>query len=93
MRRAARLAVAVFLAGFLAGEAKGDVVLGHDVFIAGHDFSHRRYKSITVTTTKSRPPWVGCRLVPAGALVEGQMLKGRTRVCYLTKRRRLRTPG
>ena len=93
MRRAARLALAVFLAGFLAGEAKGDVVLGHDVFIAGHDFSHQRYKSITVTTTRQKAPWSGCRIVPAGAMVEGRALKERTRVCYLTKRRRLRTPG
>jgi len=90
MRRAARLALAVLLAGFLAGEAKADVVLGHDVFIAGHDFSHRRYKSITITTSHHRAPWTGCRLLPAGAIVEGRALKERMQVCYLTKRRRVR---
>ena len=87
MARATRVLLGLIVAGLLSGEAAAQVEFGHDVFIAGHDFSHRRYKSVTITTTKERPPWLGCRMLAPGVVFQGHRLKQRTQVCYLRPKR------
>lgn len=87
-RDAAILAVILVLAGGAAGEARAEVRLGDNVFIGGHDFSHRRYHSITITRTSRRPPWLGCRHFAAGKHFEGRRLRRPAEVCYLRPMRR-----
>ena len=93
MAAARRLFLGLIFAGLLSGEAAAQVEFGRDVFIAGHDFSHRRYKSVTITSTNRRPPWMGCRLLPAGAKLQGRRLQEPTQVCYLAPKWLRAKPG
>jgi hypothetical protein len=80
-----RFIVASFLLAALAagGPAFAEVRFGKNVYIGGHDFSNRRYKSVHIETTTRRPPWYGCRWFPAGSRYQGKRMRTRTQICNL----------
>jgi len=88
MRRPIALLIALALAGLFAGEAAAEVRFGKNVFIGGHDFSNRRYESVTIKSVNKRPPWYGCRVLAAGTVYQGRTLRQRTEICNLKRIRR-----
>lgn len=66
-----------------SGPALAEVRFGKNVYIGGHDFSNRRYKSVHIETTTRRLPWYGCRWFPAGSSYQGRKIRSRTQICNL----------
>jgi hypothetical protein len=84
MGRLRLLAITILLALLGAGgPALAEVRFGRNVFIGGHDFSHRRYGSVHIETTTRRPPWYGCRWYRPGSRYQGRMIRTRTQICNL----------
>ena len=78
------LAITILLALLSAGgPALAEVRFGRNVYIGGHDFSHRRYGSVHIETTTRRPPWYGCRWYRPGSRYQGRLIRTRTQICNL----------
>ena len=80
--RPVALAILLALLG-AGGPALAEVRFGRNVYIGGHDFSHRRYKSVHIETTTRRPPWYGCRWYRPGSRYQGRLIRTRTQICNL----------
>ena len=69
--------------------AGAEVRFGPNVYIGGYDFSHRRYRSVTIRRVKrlSGPP--GCRIIPHGRYRrgDGTVDRGPVETCNLPARR------
>lgn len=84
-----RLAAFALLAAMLAAQpAAAEVRFGSGVGIGGCDFSHRRYRSVTIRRVKplSGPP--GCRVYPRGSYRrgDGSVVRSRIERCNLPAR-------
>lgn len=77
------------LSALLATPAAAEVRFGRNVFIGGYDFSHRRYRSVTIRRVKRLAGPPGCRIVPHGRYRrgDGTVVRGRIERCYLPARR------
>ena len=86
-RLAATIAVAAVAA--FSSPVSAEVLFGAGVRIGGYDFSHRRYRSVTIRRVKrlSGPP--GCRLYPRGTYRrgDGSIVRGPVERCNLPARR------
>ena len=77
------LASAVLVA--LIAPAQAEIRFGSGVRIGGHDFSNRRYRSVTVRRVARLPGPPGCRLVRGGVSrrADGSLVRGLVELCNL----------
>ena len=88
MSRLARAVAATCLLAITAVHAKpagAEVRFGSNVFIGGYDFSHRRYRSVTIRQVAHLPGPAGCRTLPAQGDRGG--MRGWIERCNLPARR------
>jgi hypothetical protein len=76
---------AMLLATLLAAPASAEVRFGPGVRIGGHDFSHRRYRSVHIQRVKRLPGPPGCRHVRHGVYRrgDGTVVRGPMERCNL----------
>jgi len=88
-RAACALALAAFCALAAPPSASAEVRFGPNVRIGGYDFSHRRYRSVTIRRVKRLGGPPGCRIVPHGSYRrgDGTVVRGRIERCNLPARR------